>query len=90
MLILCPHCQEPLRVRTSRQIVNTVRDYYCNCDNEICLSRPVMSMFHKHDIQPPVFKNDEMSIVIQSLQHLPIQKKQILFDFFGHELQQAS
>jgi len=52
--ILCPHCGKALQITTTKQVTPTVRDVYANCNNGICLARPVMTISHKCDRQPPL------------------------------------
>lgn len=52
--ILCPHCRTPLQITTTKQVTKTVRDVYANCNNNDCLARPVMTISHKCDRQPPI------------------------------------
>ena len=54
--IFCPHCKQPVAIRTSEQVTNTTREVYTNCNNETCLSRPVFTISHIRDAQPPISK----------------------------------
>ncbi len=78
--IFCPHCHEPVAIRTSQQITNTTREIYTNCDNEKCLARPVFTLSHSHDTQPPISKIMEPAqIAINFLDSLPEDQKQKVF-----------
>jgi aspartate carbamoyltransferase regulatory subunit len=52
--IFCPYCEKPVSIRTSSQATKTIREVYANCDNENCLARPVFTISHSHDAQPPL------------------------------------
>jgi len=72
--LYCPHCLERnqrsvLHVRSSRQVTAGVRELYADCDNEGCLARVVLTVAHKHDLQPPIGVNSEMALAY--LQRLP-------------------
>ena len=52
--IYCPHCTKPVSIRSSSQTTSSVREVRTNCDNNSCLARPVFSISHSHDAQPPI------------------------------------
>ena len=77
--LLCPHCSSPLRIRTSRQVVDTVRDIYGCCDNELCLARPIMQVFHKGDAQPPISQmSTTEALLIRALLSLSADQRQTI------------
>jgi hypothetical protein len=36
MRILCPHCGQPVKIRTSREVTPSTREAYVHCENPEC------------------------------------------------------
>lgn len=54
--ILCPHCGQQVKIRTSDQTTKTIREVRTDCHNEKCLARSVYNLSYSHDTQPPLSK----------------------------------
>ena len=74
MRVLCPHCQKKAIIKASNKQSSAVTDLYCRCDNLDCQSGFVMTLSHKHDIQPPI-KNMQ-SMLTEMLRNLPPEQRQ--------------
>lgn len=90
--IICPHCgKDDTKIRTSKQIVDNVRELYVDCHNDVCLSRFVCSLSHKHDLQPSLLSTAQVDIVANALRNWsPEQKEQLFLAFQKDELAAAS
>lgn len=84
MRIFCPHCRARALIRSSHNQSARVRDLYCVCVSEQCQARFVMTLSHKHDLQPPIEQLDHLlneiikSIPAETLQLLPTEKLRLL------------
>ena len=81
MRVYCPHCRAKALVRSSQFQSDTVRELYCDCTNSKCLSRFVMSLSHKHDVQPPLEKMNGM--LEEMLRNLPSEQRRALISAFN-------
>ncbi|BES69715.1 hypothetical protein RE428_07780 [Marinobacter nanhaiticus D15-8W] len=53
MRIECPHCQQKAAITGHNKLSPAVKDVYASCTNADCGWRGVITVSHKHDIQPP-------------------------------------
>ncbi len=81
--IFCPHCKQPVAIRTSEQISDATRKIDTNCNNDKCLARPVFNLSHSHDIQPPISKlPNPLELASKYLESLsPQDRKTILANY---------
>jgi hypothetical protein len=79
--ILCPHCEKPVKIRTSGQTTKTIREVRTDCVNESCLARPVYTLSFSHDSQPPLSQLKSPSDYIKTfLDTLCDEEKQKVLD----------
>ena len=57
MRINCPHCDQRAVIDSRHQIMGSVADLYCSCENVACGASYVFTLSHKHDLQPPITPN---------------------------------
>jgi hypothetical protein len=78
--INCPHCSKRGYVRSSIQITEGIRELYLDCNNPKCLARDVMTISHKHTIQPPINSDvSPVAMVENMLRMLPAnERKQVM------------
>lgn len=76
----CPHCGNRAYVRSSEQVTISIRELYVDCNNPMCLSRDVMTISPKHNLQPPVSGDrSQKAIIANMINMLPaVDRKEVI------------
>ncbi|MEH6649970.1 MAG: ogr/Delta-like zinc finger family protein [Motiliproteus sp.] len=78
MRIECPHCESKVSITGHNKMSPAVKDIYASCN---CGWRGVMTLSHKHDIQPPTIQM--RSMLQQLIATMPAEERAALLEPVG-------
>ena len=76
MRILCPSCKYTMKILTSKQISNELRELFADCESPACGARAVMHVSLSHYTRPP--ESNFQSMLENLLKGLSKEEKQKL------------
>lgn len=81
MRIECPHCEEKAAITGHNKLSPAVKDVYASCTSPDCGWRGVITVSHKHDIQPP--RDQFRSMMAEWISALPAEERAALLAQVG-------
>ncbi len=78
MRLLCPKCESPLRVISTRQFSKEVKQLYADCQTMECGARSVFHVSFSHFTRPP--ESNYKAFMKDFINNLPDDEKQGLID----------